>query len=232
MQQMHYTNWCFNMQDLLTPNKIIRSKRKTLSLIINDKNELIVRAPITCKDGYIFDFINKKASWIIKKRTSNLNNSFEPIKVVDNENIILLGNNYTIKLTNLKTVKIKDNIIFVPTENSKNKLIMFCKRYLKSVINTKIKQINAIYHFNVLSVSISSAKTNWGSCSAVNRLHFTYKLILCPEQVLDYIIVHELVHTQIKNHSKKYWDRVKQIYPNYKQCEKWLKENRTIVNVI
>lgn len=220
------------MIDLLTPTKIIRSKRKTLSLIIDDDNNLIVRAPINCKDSYIFDFINKKANWIIKKRTANLNNEFKPIKIIDNEEITLLGNTLTIKLTNLRTVKIKDNIIYIPTENSTNRLIMFLKRYLKSVILAKIKQINHIYNFNVLSVSISSAKTNWGSCSAINRLHFTYKLILCPEQVLDYIIVHELVHTQIKNHSTKFWNRVAKIYPNYKQCEKWLKANRRIVNVL
>lgn len=220
------------MIDLLTPTKIIKSKRKTLSLIINDNNELIVRAPINCKDSYIYNFINKKAKWIIEKRTSNLNQTFQPIKLINNEKLTLLGKTLTIILTNSKTVKIKDDIIFIPANDSKNRLIKFFKRHLKSIILLKIKQINAIYNFNVLSVSISSAKTNWGSCSSLNRLHFTYKLILCPEQVLDYIIVHELVHTQIKNHSNKFWVRVAQIYPNYKECEKWLKDNRTIVNLI
>lgn len=220
------------MNNLLVPSKIIRSKRKTLSLQIDDNNNLIVRAPLKCKDSYIFDFINKKSKWIIEKRTANLQHNFNPIKVEDNEKISVLGREYTIKLTDLKTVKIKDDVIFVPSIDSKNKLIKFLKRYLKSVILSKIEMLNKIYNFNVLSVSISSAKTNWGSCSATNKLHFTYKLAICPEQVLDYIIVHELVHTQIKNHSQKFWNRVAQIYPNYKQCEKWLKDNRRIVNIL
>ena len=220
------------MQELLTPTKIIRTKRKTLSLIINNNGDLIVRAPLNCADSVIFDFIYKKASWIISKRQSSINSKFTPIKVADNEELNILGNAYTIKLTDTKRVKIINTNIFIPNVNSKHYLILFLKRELKKIVSEKINKLNTIYKFNVKHVSISSAKTNWGSCSAGNRLHFTYKLMLCPEQIIDYIVVHELVHTIIKNHSKNFWKNVKKIYPQYKQCELWLKANRGIVNVV
>ena len=220
------------MNELLIPTKITKTHRKTLSLIINNTGELIVRAPLNYKDSVIFDFINKKANWIIKKRTDMLKSSIQPLKIIDGEEINLLGKNYLINLSNVKSVKVKDNVLVVPTENSKTRLISYLKRTLKKFIEEKIFKINQVYTFKYNQVSISSAKTNWGSCSGKNNLHFTYKLIFCPEQVIDYIIVHELVHTIIKNHSKTYWSNVRRIYPYYKECEKWLKENRGLVNIL
>ena len=55
---------------------------------------------------------------------------------------------------------------------------------------------------------------------------------MCPAGVIDYIIVHELCHTIEKNHGKKFWNKVKSVLPNYKVDEKWLKDNRGIINVI
>ncbi len=220
------------MEKLLIPSKIVRTNRKTLSLIINNKGDLIVRAPLNYSDSAIFDFINAKATWIIKKRTEYLNNITKPLSFENDATITLLGRTYTIILTDKKSVKIVDGRILIPTENSKARFITFLKRSLKKIIEDKIKKINEIYNFKYTSISISSAKTNWGSCSGTNRLHFTYKLMLCPEQVIDYIIIHELVHTIVKNHSKNFWRNVKKIYPYYKECERWLKENRAIVELI
>lgn len=220
------------MNELLLPTKITKTHRKTLSLIINNNGDLIVRAPLNYNDSVIFDFINKKADWIIKKRTEMLNNNIKPISIINGEEINLLGKNYVIKLSNVKSVKVKDYVLVVPTENSKTRLISYFKRTLKKLIEEKISKINQVYNFKYNKVSISSAKTNWGSCSGNNNLHFTYKLIFCPEQVIDYIIVHELVHTIIKNHSKTYWRNVRKIYPYYQECERWLKNNRGLVNIL
>lgn len=220
------------MDELLIPTEIIRTNRKTLALIINSENKLIVRAPLLCKDSYIMDFIKQKANWIILKRTKLIQSNFLPLKICNGEEISILGNVYKLKLLNVKSAQITGEHIIVPTTNSKNRLILFLKKTLKNIIENKISNINKVHNFNINSISISSAKTNWGSCSADNKLHFTYKLILCPEQIVDYIIVHELVHTRIKNHSKNYWNNVKKIYPNYKQCEKWLKDNSRIVDLL
>ena len=220
------------MENLLTPTKIVKSNRKTLSLIINNKGDLIVRSPLNYKDSVIFDFINKKANWIIQKRTEMLENNVKPLKLVDGEQISLLGQTYLIQLSNVKSVKVNGNYLILPTQNSKTRLVSYLKRTLKKLIEEKISKMNQVYNFKYNKISISSAQTNWGSCSGTNNLHFTYKLMLCPEQVIDYIVIHELVHTEIKNHSKTYWRNVKKIYPYYKECERWLKDNRAITELI
>ena len=220
------------MENLLIPNKIIRSNRKSLSLIINNQGELIVRAPISYKDKQIYNFINKKANWIISKRTNINLNTYKPLTFNSNETIDLLENSFLIKTYDGKRVKQLDNTIFVPIVNSKEKFILFLKKVAKEYITHRVAEIANLFNFKYQSVSISSAKTNWGSCSFQNKIHFTYKLIMCPKYVIDYIIIHELTHTIIKNHSKQFWFAVAKNYPNYKLCEKWLKDNKGIVEII
>lgn len=218
--------------DLLTPSKIIRSNRKSISLIIEDNGEFIVRSPKNSTDKEIYSFINSKQNWIITKRNQQLNSYIKPLTLVEDSNISVLGKNYTIKLANNSRVKIIDETIYLPCINAKEKIVAYLKKLAKTVISEKLATLKEQYGFNFTSLSINSAKTRWGSCSYNNKLHFTYKLMLCPEAIIDYIIIHELCHTTIKNHSHRFWREVKKYYYNYKQCEIWLKQNRSIINLI
>jgi hypothetical protein len=75
------------------------------------------------------------------------------------------------------------------------------------------------------NIRISSARTRWGSCSSRGTLSFTYRLIMAPAEVVDYVVMHELVHTQIKNHSKIFWNKVGELMPDYRNRLAWLKKN-------
>ncbi len=79
--------------------------------------------------------------------------------------------------------------------------------------------------FEFKKIRISSARTRWGSCSTLGTLSFTWRLVLAPLDVLDYVVVHELCHLSELNHSKKYWGLVEEILPDYKARRTWLKEN-------
>lgn len=74
-------------------------------------------------------------------------------------------------------------------------------------------------------ITIRNQKTRWGSCSSKGNLNFNCLLMLVPEEVLDYVIVHELCHRIEMNHSKRFWNEVEQILPDYKWRRKWLKEH-------
>ena len=75
------------------------------------------------------------------------------------------------------------------------------------------------------TISVREQKTRWGSCSAKGNLNFNWKLVLMPEEILDYVVVHELAHRQEMNHSPAFWAVVGRIVPDYKERRKWLKEN-------
>lgn len=74
-------------------------------------------------------------------------------------------------------------------------------------------------------ISIREQKTRWGSCSLKGNLNFNWKLVLMPEEILDYLVVHELAHRLEMNHSAAFWAVVESVLPDYKKRRQWLKEN-------
>lgn len=85
------------------------------------------------------------------------------------------------------------------------------------------------YYAKIMDVSyggitIRNQVSRWGSCSAKGNLNFNCLLMLCPTEVLDYVVVHELCHIKEMNHSKRFWSLVERFCPQYKQHKRWLKE--------
>ena len=74
-------------------------------------------------------------------------------------------------------------------------------------------------------ITIRNQQTRWGSCSSKGNLNFNFLLMLCPMEVIDYIIVHELCHRKEMNHSPRFWAEVAAVLPDYRQHEKWLKQH-------
>ena len=74
-------------------------------------------------------------------------------------------------------------------------------------------------------ITIRKQHTRWGSCSSQGNLNFNCLLMLAPEEVQDYVVVHELCHRKHMNHSREFWALVESILPNYKVPRKWLKDN-------
>ena len=75
------------------------------------------------------------------------------------------------------------------------------------------------------SVKIKNYKSRWGSCSSKGDISFNWKIIFAPENIIEYLVVHELSHLIHFNHSKLFWNKVKEFQYNYKENRKWLKEN-------
>jgi hypothetical protein len=85
------------------------------------------------------------------------------------------------------------------------------------------------YGFEVKKIRISSARTRWGSYSQTGTLSLTWRLVMAPLDVIDYVVVHELCHLREMNHSKAFWEQVEAILPDYKQRRKWLKDNEKLL---
>lgn len=74
-------------------------------------------------------------------------------------------------------------------------------------------------------ITIRNQKTRWGSCSEKGNLNFNCLLMLTPPEVIDSVVVHELCHRKEMNHSKKFYDEVLKVFPDYHKWNRWLKEN-------
>lgn len=88
----------------------------------------------------------------------------------------------------------------------------------------RLKYWNNYYNFSYNNITIKNTKSRWGSCSKKGNLNFNYKIVLLPQELADYIIVHELCHLGEMNHSANFWKLVERTFPNYKVLRKELKK--------
>lgn len=100
-----------------------------------------------------------------------------------------------------------------------------CREIARAVFTQKAAYYAAIMNVTYNRISIREQKTRWGSCSSLGNLNFNWRLIFAPEEVVDYVVVHELAHRIEMNHSKTFYHIVASILPDYKRSQKWLRDN-------
>ncbi len=93
------------------------------------------------------------------------------------------------------------------------------------VIPEKVKRYATLVGVDYGRITIRSQRTRWGSCSSKGNLNFNCLLMLFPDEVVDYVVVHELCHRKHMNHSAAFYAEVERVFPEYRRCQKWLKEN-------
>ena len=110
-------------------------------------------------------------------------------------------------------------------EKTNKSLKTWYKNKFKEVAVPRLFYFAEKHNLQVNQVRIKEQRTLWGSCSSRNNINLNFLLIMAPLKVIDYVIIHELVHTTHKNHSANFWSAVEEIMPNYKEAKHWLKEN-------
>jgi len=98
------------------------------------------------------------------------------------------------------------------------------KRRAGKIIKERVAHFGNLYGFEIKRISIRSQRTRWGSCSKEGNLNFNYKLIYLPQEMMDYVIAHELCHLDEFNHSKKFWFLVSEIVPDYQRIRREMKK--------
>ena len=214
----------------MTPHQIIRSNRKTLSLSINENADLVVRAPHRLSDNEIQKFISEKSDWIDKKQRLVKAHLEDSENQLSSDQCLYLGSLYPLKIdnNNVKPISFNGDMFTTANVNRERINLLLKSWYKKRFIEVAMPRLSYFSDKHKLKfnqVRVKEQKTLWGSCSSKNNINLNYLLIMAPMKVIDYVIVHELVHTIHKNHSAKFWQKVETIMPNYKDARYWLKEN-------
>ena len=112
--------------------------------------------------------------------------------------------------------------------SSVTKHYLMHKELARAYIRERVLYWNSFYGFTFGRIAIKNQKTCWGSCSEHGNLNFNYKLIFIPEDLIDYVIVHELCHLAELNHSPRFWELVEKTQPAYKDARKRLRTIRSV----
>ena len=212
------------LENGLTDYQLIRSKRKSLSIQIDHSGTIVVRAPIRLDKSVIESFINSKNKWIEKKQ--NLILSRGKISYEDGEMFYYLGKKYPLEITSNHKPSVDFNgEKFLLSGDGKSNLLAFYKDQFIKIVQPRIEYFSKKFDFKYRNVRYRKQKTVWGSCGPKNDINLNYLLIMSPISVIDYVLIHELCHTKIKNHSSQFWNLVEKTMPNYKEQVKWLKHH-------
>jgi predicted metal-dependent hydrolase len=218
-------------------DKIIRSNRKTFSLEIKPDGQLIVRAPRAASMALIESMVANKEDWITKTkgRLARQYPQIRPKSFIPGETFYYLGEKYPLRLTDRKNPLLDLDGEFLLAKGAQARakalFIEWYREETRRITDDIVQKYIHQYHFRVNKVRITSARTRWGSCSTKNNLNFTYRLSMAPLDVIDYVVVHELVHLKIRNHSKKFWNNLEAIKPGYKVNRKWLREHGALLTL-
>lgn len=226
-----------DFRNIIKIDKIIRTKRKTISLQITDDAMLIVRAPFNVDDETILKVVNKHKNWIEQKKRiiEKREHKFFPKEFVNGEGFLYLGRIYKLKIIENQEIPVRFvNGFYLSKKalsNAKEVFIDWYKKMAKEKLSERVSRYSKLSGIEYREINITNAKKRLGSCSPNGNLNFSWRLIMAPLSVIDYVVVHELVHIKEKNHSKQFWNKVKILLPDYEKHKEWLKSNWHILKI-
>jgi len=210
--------------------RIIRSRRRTVGLEINEKGELVVRAPLYLPESEIKAVIRSHQKWIEKKlaEMEQRRQKIKPKSFMTGEKFLYLGQEFPLILS----PKPKPSLAFTGQafilsagyqKGGKELFQKFYRRMARLYLSRRMEQLAQMNGFGFKKFRLSPARTRWGSCSARGTISLSWRLIMAPPEIIDYVIIHELAHTKEKNHSRAFWQLVAQYVPDYKEKRRWLR---------
>ncbi|WP_275443598.1 MULTISPECIES: M48 family metallopeptidase [unclassified Halomonas] len=104
-------------------------------------------------------------------------------------------------------------------------MLRWYKRQAEQKIKEKVTRFAPAVGVSPMGVGIRTFKSRWGSCTAKGKLEFNWQIMMAPNRMVDYVVMHELCHLIRHDHSPKFWNELERVMPDYQLCREWLREN-------
>lgn len=221
------------------------NRRKTVAIQVASASQVIILAPNFLKGEKIREIVKKKAKWIIEKQNyfKKVETLFPPKEFVSGEQVLYQGRKYRLKVAEKKD-DFPDNLAISgrkivatvdPELNADEKKSAIKKAILKwylseadQIIRQRTKRYIPILDVMPRKIEIKDQEKRWGSCSSKSVLRFNWRIIMAPISIIDYVVVHELCHLKVKNHSPAFWRLMSLAVPDYRKRRDWLRKNSAI----
>lgn len=219
------------------PAKIVREARRSVRMATG-KDAVILRMPLNVSAKEHNSYLDHFKTWLEKVAAQQpaLLDRFVEKDYRDGDTLVVGKRKYLLKISYLdkhsSSGKLKNGVITLSmsaqaSQKTIGNLIsrLVAKDYLAEIIQ-RTQELNA-QHFKkpINSIVLKNLHSRWGSCSSKGNVNLSTRLLFAPEDVQDYVIIHELAHLVEMNHSPRFWKLVAEAMPDYKMKEQWLKEN-------
>ena len=215
---------------------IIRSPRRKTSAIKIQKGKVFVMVPQRLSIAVIESLLAKKSRWIKEKLAAqNEIIAIQPKTFVSGEDFSYLGKSHLLNIESglYPAIKLHQGELVVSVRDKtadnaqaiKHLLIKWYKQQAESELRDKTERFSRIIGVKPSSVTVKSFKSRWGSCSISGGIQYNWKIIIAPDPVVNYVVIHELCHILQHNHSPAFWKSVEKHCHDYRDCGAWLKIN-------
>lgn len=214
---------------------IIKSKRRKTMALKVDANGVSAHIPTALPLTTAKEFVTLKTSWIKKKLAVQAQSIAQKKQFEDGEVFLLLGKNYTLRLfqsdekplvkRTASSIELYGRLNRLSKPAIRAAIIDWYKKQADGYITARTNWLSDITSLHPTSITIKSYKARWGSCSIKGEINFNWQLIQAPQDIIDYVITHELCHLTHHNHSPLFWQLVARFIPDFKLHRQWLKSN-------
>jgi predicted metal-dependent hydrolase len=210
-------------------------RARYVRLVIRPATGLTVTIPSSYTVERVPDIIRAKSGWILKKLAEYSQNRPPVYKeeLRSGDEVPYLG-----RYLKLELQTTADNHTFLDRERGTlvinpgpdnqhtiDALRTWYRAQAEEIITEKVGKLSGVVGVTFSKLIIRGQKTIWGSCSRKKTLSFNWKLVTAPESVMEYVIIHELVHLKAMNHGKTFWKLVELHCPQWREHKRWLKEH-------
>jgi predicted metal-dependent hydrolase len=216
---------------------VIRSRRKTIAVEITKEGGVLVRAPLKLARREVLNFVNQHSNWIERKlaQASVKQEERTPRRFLEGESFPFLGEKHRLHYVAGGEYLRKENGDFLLGIDLSSKAGDLFRTWYRArareILEDRVAHFALKIGVACRSMRITDARERWGSCTAAGTLNFAWRLVMAPPPVIDYVIVHELVHLVEMNHSRRFWERLGRILPDYAERRKWLRENEHMLTL-
>lgn len=229
-----------SINDMSIPYEIqVSTKAKRVSIrICEGKVKVSVPKGISVKQ--VKTFVEAKKEWILKHWLAHKNIERNTQRsITDGSVLSYLGKDLVLHVHSYEGKRVKISCpgnaltIFLPDELPEKSQSVWVQKAVEAWYKEQARKIlwdKLDYFANIMGVEykqfrLKEQKTLWGSCSAQGNINLNWRVILAPEPIIDYLVIHELAHLRYLNHSKDFWHLVESYMPEYRNRRKWLKEH-------
>lgn len=202
---------------------VIKQKRKTASIVITDELEVQVKVPQYMSKKQIERLVAAHSEWIntMLEQKRQLSETKDWYKT---KQLLYLGKYWPVELKEsvLESPKVDFNdkgfiIVSDGTERcAKEKVEQFFKENAREMLSQLAMQYAHVVGVKFQKITIRKQKTRWGSCSSRGNLSFNLKILCAPVEMIEYVVLHEIMHLKYFNHSMEFWENIEKIMPDYK----------------
>lgn len=207
------------------------SRRRTVQITVERDGGLMITAPPDCPTETIAELVREKRFWIYTKLAEKeaLQHPTPKKSFVTGEGFPYLGRRYRLLLVDEQDVPLKlehgrFKLLRTEAENGREHFIKWYRKTGRLWLKKRVPRFNKRIGVEARDLRVRDLGYRWGSCSANGGVNFHWATLLFPPSIVDYVIVHELVHLKVRHHTPEFWQRVERAMPDYERRKKWLAE--------